>query len=67
MAIKYWLDCSVGDLFILSSINDLDAPPVCCGSMSDIGVVENDPDWTTKMDEYFEKEYGILPDEWVMG
>lgn len=62
---KYYLDI-IDDTFILSSIKDLDAEPIC-GSFSDIGIDLADDEWTDKLDEYFEKEHGILPNEWELG
>ena len=65
MVIKYWLDI-VDDIFILSSVDDLDAEPIC-GHLSEIGIDPDDNDWTDKLDEYFETEHGIAPEEWELG
>jgi len=66
MAVKYYLDVSVGDAFIMNNVDDPEAPAIC-GCMSDIGIEENDPDWSEKLDRYFESNFNILPDEWEMG
>lgn len=61
---KYWLDLIENDNFILKTVEENDE--VCKGKLSDIGITENDPNFTNKLDDYFEK-CGIKPDEWEIG
>lgn len=62
---KYWLDLN-GDNYTLYEAGE-DEEEVCSGRLSDLGIGENDPDYTNKLDDYFEKEHGIAPSEWEVG
>lgn len=62
---KYFLDLEANNRATLYTV--IGREKVWSGDMSAAGVVEDDPDYTNKLDDYFQKELGISPDEWGVG
>lgn len=60
---KYFLDLN-GDNFDLVSIEDRET--VITGNLKDIGIEDNDPQFSNKMDDFLET-MGIAPNEWEIG
>lgn len=61
---KYFVDL-YGDNFDVNEIESRDT--IYSGSLSEIGIEENDTDYTNKLDEFLETELGIAPNEWEIG
>lgn len=40
---------------------------VWAGSYEDAGTYEGDPNWQSKLDDFFEKKLGIKSNEWEVG
>lgn len=62
---KYYLDLGYGDKFELKTIDEDDT--VYAGHLSDLGIQDNDPEYTNKLDDFFTKELGIAENEWEIG
>ncbi len=63
----YWLNLFNDGSFALLPIEDENLD-IYEGHLSDAGITEeNDPQWTNKLDDYFESQYGIKPSEWEVG
>lgn len=67
---KYYLDIYDTALnsyydFALISIEERDT--IYEGRFSDLGIEEDDDQFSNKLDEFFSKELGISPDEWEIG
>ncbi len=64
---KYWLNLYDDGSFELRPIDD-DNLESYEGHLKDAGITEeNDPQWTNKLDDYFESHLGIKPSEWEVG
>lgn len=37
------------------------------GRFKDLGIDDEDEQWVDKLDDFFEKKLGIMPDEWEIG
>lgn len=61
---KYYADLYDDSFEILDTENH---DTVYCGKFTDIGIEDNDPDFTNKMDRFLETELGIAPNEWEIG
>ena len=61
---KYFVDL-YGDNFDVNEIESRNT--IYTGSLSGIGIEENDPDYTNKLDDFLEAELNIRPDEWEIG
>lgn len=62
---KYTLNLTNDGVFELYTIEEEEL--VCKGKLEDLGIKENDPNYTNVLDDYFEKEYNIKPSEWEIG
>lgn len=62
---KYYLLLFYSNDFELRTIDNNEV--VVEGNLLDIGIKDNCPYWTNKLDEFFEDEFGISPDEWEVG
>ena len=60
---KYWVDLSIDDIFILTP-TDIDDDKCYLGVLSEEGISLDDPDWEKILEAFFEKEYGIKPEDW---
>lgn len=64
--VKYFLDLELSNRAALYTIAEYDE--VWSGQLEEAGIEgDNDPDYTNKLDDFFQKELGINPDEWEIG
>lgn len=61
---KYFVDLYDDSFEVLDTEN---RDTIYTGSLSGIGIEENDPDYTNKLDDFLEAELNIRPDEWGIG
>lgn len=61
---KYFVDL-YGDNFDVNEIESRDT--IYSGSLSGIGIEDNDPDFQDKLDNFLEAELNIKPSEWEIG
>lgn len=61
---KYFVDLYDDSFEVLDTENH---DTIYTGSLSGIGIEENDPDYTNKLDNFIESELNIRPDEWEIG
>ena len=61
---KYFLDMA-GDRFTLETVDTHDV--VFYGRFSELEIEENDPEYTNKLDDYFQSALHIAPDQWEVG
>jgi len=61
---KYFVDLHNDNTFDLVSIEDRET--VFTGNLDDIGIEENDEQFSNKLDDFFET-LGIKPNEWEIG
>ncbi len=66
---RYWLDMvnEYGFLYKKSEDEDRMDEVVWDGKLEEAGVFDNDPDYTNKLDDFFEAKFGIKPSEWEVG
>lgn len=63
--VKYYVEL-IDTRYMIKDIETRDT--VHTGLLADAGITEDpDPEYTNKLDVYFESEYGILPEEWEVG
>lgn len=63
---KYYLDLMENSNFDLVAIEDSEI--IYSGNLAEAGITEEeDGQWTNKLDDFFQKELGITPDEWEVG
>ncbi len=62
---KYYLDLYNDGTFELRETETRDT--IYTGSLDEIGIEDNDPNWTNKLDDFFQAELGIDPTEWEVG
>ncbi len=61
---KYFLDMA-GERFTLETVDTHDV--VFYGRFSELGIEENDPEYTNKLDDYFQNMLHIAPEMWEVG
>lgn len=63
---KYFLDLEANGKATLYTIEEHEE--VWSEQLAEAGIVSDpDPDYTNKLDDFFQKELGINPDEWEVG
>jgi hypothetical protein len=63
---KYYLELNLDGTMVLYRTGDDEV--VYEGRQEDAGITEDpDPDYTNKLDDFFQQELGIDPDEWEVG
>lgn len=65
---RYWLDMG-SEMTLYRKPVDEDGmdEEIWTGKMEDAGTYEGDPDWQDKLDDFFEAELNIKPNEWEVG
>lgn len=63
---RYYLELNADGTMVLYRTED--AEIVFEGRQADAGIVEDpDPGYTNKLDDFFQQELNISPDEWEIG
>lgn len=64
--VKYFLDLELDNRATLYTIAEREE--VWSGRLEEAGIEgDNDPDYTNKLDDFFQRELNISPNEWEIG